>query len=298
MSSNPKKISISLRDSANNVVRVLGLHVALIVWLVGGYQLVPFWLYLIISPLVCVVHQRHLSEWFHEATHYHFVANRKWNDVLSNILVGILIGTSVEANRRRHFVHHGFSAFFSDGDPDTGSLNASSRRDLFFALCRDFLGYSAIRLYAGSVLTTPLNAVHGKRAMAPLAWLFFIASVHLLCLSLWASVSRYDPYLLYYLSLLTLYPLVNRIRLYAQHAAIQSDGSARLDGSKTSRNIAGSFVDRILFNSPVMAYHREHHRFPHLPYRELRALAVRSSDPNEWMPGCLPVFLAVARGLR
>src|SRR5262245_31117761 len=43
---------------------------------------------------------------FHEATHYNILSNRKHNDRAANLLIGSLTGLEVKSYRRTHWLHH------------------------------------------------------------------------------------------------------------------------------------------------------------------------------------------------
>ena len=52
----------------------------------------------------------------HDATHYRFLKNRKWNDLVTNIFVMYPIFTSIETYRQNHMRHH--RHLNSEHDPD------------------------------------------------------------------------------------------------------------------------------------------------------------------------------------
>ena len=95
-----------------------------------------------------------------------------------------------------------------------------------------------------------------------------------------ALIGRLDVIVLYYGSLITLYPLLNRLRTYGQHVWLNLDGTATLAGSHISRTTDCGFVDRIVFTSPRLLYHDDHHRYPFLPWRALVELDEPSTDVN------------------
>ncbi len=95
-------------------------------------------------------------------------------------------------------------------------------------------------------------------------------------------LGRLDAYVIYYGTLCTMYPCLNRLRVYGQHATL-GDGrpGEGFAGSATSRTIdAGRRLDRVLWTSPRLLYHNEHHRYPGLRYRALAMLCERSADRN------------------
>ena len=245
-------------------------------------------------PLVAALHQRFVSEWFHEATHWNLVPDRRWNDRLGDVLLGLLFGARLATNRVGHFEHHDQPDFFHPDDPDTAAAVVGSRRELRRALLRDLLGLTGLRQYLGIV--TRGRSVPSASSVT-VGWFGLLAAVHGpgFAATIWAG--RWEIYPLYFGSLLTLYPLVNRIRLYGQHAAIDDNGRGFLAGSDVSRTIFGNALEKLLLNSPVMMYHHQHHVWPHLPWRALRQVAKPSPDPNVDTRSCLVPLHALVRGL-
>ena len=96
---------------------------------------------------------------------------------------------------------------------------------------------------------------------------------------------KFEYLLTYYVSMVTLYPAISRLRLYGQHLYIDDQGNAKLSGSEISRTIFGSFWDRLFISSRLMQYYREHHRIPHLPYRAIEILAKenKTDNPNAYL---------------
>ena len=49
---------------------------------------------------------QYLMLFFHESTHYNIASNKRVNDFLSNMLMGLIIGEDIKTYRRIHFGHH------------------------------------------------------------------------------------------------------------------------------------------------------------------------------------------------
>jgi fatty acid desaturase len=282
------------RHGAANIAWLLAMHGALGAWLWWGAALVPVALFVPLAVLACLVHQRQLSEWYHEATHWNLVPDRAWNDRLADLLMGTLNGVPVRANRPGHFRHHAVTAFFTADDPDTRGAIATTRRELARGLLRDLTGRTALGAFASAAAGGP--AARAAAAPGP-AWFGALALLH--GAGLWYCVAhgRWYAYPLWFGTLLTLYPVANRLRLYAQHAHLAPDGAARLAGSPDSRTFHASLAEQLLLHSPVIMYHHEHHARPALPYRALRALSRPAPDPDAFGTGGLRFVGAVLRGL-
>jgi fatty acid desaturase len=279
-----------------NVAWLLAMHGALIGWLWYGREIVPLGVYLPAAVLVCVVHQRQLSEWFHEATHWNLVGDRAWNDRLGNLLLGTFNGTRVANHRPGHFRHHAVSAFFTPEDPDTRLAAASTRGELLRGILGDLCGYTAIRVFLGAFAAERGRPRGGAGTAA--GWLLWLVTFHGVALAITVVHQRYEIYPLYYGTLLSLYPVANRFRLYGQHAGVREDGTVFLDGSTASRTFHAGWLEQLLLNSAVIMYHFEHHARPSLPYRALRAISRRSEDPNEFGTSAFRVAGAVLAGIR
>ena len=52
----------------------------------------------------------------HDATHYRFLKNRKWNDLISNITTMYPLFSSIEKYRENHLRHH--QHLNTEDDPD------------------------------------------------------------------------------------------------------------------------------------------------------------------------------------
>jgi fatty acid desaturase len=280
---------LSTRHGVLNVLHVLATHALLIAWFIAGYLLLPLVVYLPVSLLACVIHQRAMSEWIHEGAHANFVPNRTWNDRLTDMLAGMWFLLPVRVYRAVHLQHHRQDEFFVENDPDTVFLEIETRAAFWWAIVRDLTGITMIIQFLR--FRSSSTSAH--------AWFVRLASAVALAVVgvLLFLAGRLDALLLYYLTLATLYPLLNRLRTYGQHVTITRalpDGFAH---SAISRTIDAGIFDRILHTSPRLMYHHEHHRYPHLPYRALRPILVPSDDVDAYTTRRLPVLRAVYAGL-
>ena len=262
-----------------------------------------------VAIMVCVIHQRLLSEWFHEATHWNLLPDRRWNDRLADLLIGPFNGTRVQSNRPAHFQHHAAREYFGPEDPDTAKAAATTRRELRQGLFRDLTGQTALSAFtraAGMSATGTSAAGPGaagkNRATGEWRWLGALAVLHGVGFAASVAVGRWELYPLYFGSLLTLYPVANRLRLYAQHAEVGPDGTVHLNGSTASRTCHAGLLEQVLLHGPMIMYHHEHHARPVLPYRALRGLALQSAaqapDPNVTVRSGWQLTAGLLRSLR
>jgi len=269
------------RHGVLNLARIFVFHCGLFTWFWLSPEFLPYWVYLVASPIVCLVHQREISEWIHESAHFNLVPGKKWNDLLANGLVSVLMGTSVSAYRAAHFRHHELEKFFVDGDPDTRLFALKSRKTFLRSVFKDIIGLTALSLYANMVFRGAPK-VSGESSTST-SFFLFLAIFHASFLGFLYFIGRLEIYGLYYATMLTLYSFcLSRFRLYGQHLEINADGTCKGEGSAISRTIDAGIADRVFFTSRVMMYHYEHHKYPHLPFRALKSLCRPSENQNQF----------------
>jgi fatty acid desaturase len=278
------------RHGAVNVAHIVVTHALLIAWFWLGFRFLPLGLYIAGSLIVCLIHQRAMSEWIHEGAHFNVVPDHRWNDRLTNLLAGMWFALPVRVYRAIHLQHHRRHDFFVADDPDTVFLEVRSRRSFWLGVLRDLTGLTILR-QLGRFNESELVSSRERRTTA----LSAVAIVAVFVVAF--RIGRIDAALLYYGTLATLYPLLNRLRTYGQHVAIEESGVSRFDGSGVSRTIDAGLLDRIVHTSPRLMYHHEHHQYPHLPYRALRQIVVPSDDVNRYTRSRSQVLRAVYAGL-
>ena len=276
-------------DSSLNVLHLAGTDALMIAWFWLGYLWLPWWAYGPLSLIACIVHQRSMSEWIHEAAHYSLMQSRRWNDIIGNLLSGIWFALPVGVYRASHTAHHRADGFFGPEDPETVFLDVESQRAFRRAIARDLVGGTVVVQYRR------FRAEQSEGGGLGLRLVFAGCLFALLLAMFW--LGRLDVIALYYGSLVTLYPLLNRLRTYVQHACLDDDGHAVVAGSHISRTTDCGLVDRVLWTSPRLLYHDDHHRYPYLPWRALALLCEPSADANRYVTRRIPVLRAIYRGL-
>jgi fatty acid desaturase len=284
-----RRDTLRARDAVGNIALALGAHVALLAWFWLGFVYLPVVVYVPVSLFVCVVHQKAMSEWIHEGAHRSIVANPQWNDVLANLLAGVWFVLPVAVYRASHFAHHRTAAFFTGDDPETTFLEVRSRRGFRRALVEDLCGVTMVKQYR----RFKASQTDGSGGLA----LRLAFAVALLALAAFAfAIGRFDVIVLYYGTLVTLYPMLNRLRTYGQHVRVTTTGIS-LEGSTVSRTIDAGWFDRLVWTSPRLLYHYEHHAHPFLPWRALPRIREGSDDVNEYTRSRMGVLRAMYRGL-
>jgi fatty acid desaturase len=241
-------------EATRNVVSLLGAHAAL----VGFWALVleaPLGLPLVwLAPLACVLHQKAMSEWMHEAAHWHFLPSRKWNDRAIQLFAASLFFDDVEEHRRAHFAHH----------PGRVIAQPLPAAKLLRGLARDLSGRTAIeaiRARAELARARPVTRARRQARVAvgsALAYIALASTLASFAPKAWIAVP------IYLATLATLHPAFQRIRAVAQ----PSDSVAEAE-----LLLRTSLLDRAIVSSRVTLLHASHHASPTLPFRQLERLA-------------------------
>ena len=269
-----------------NVTRLALWHATIALWAWLGWNYLAWPAYVGFGALLCLAHQREMNDWAHEAVHWNLHPDRRINEIFGNLFASFWFGMPLTALRRAHLLHHKTNAFFVPEDPDTGALRIESRRDFIRGVLSDLSGFGALSHYAGYLLgRTNSNVLDAKTRHAVSArWRMpAVIAGHITLFAILVWIGRWQIYVLYYLTLITLYRFSHRIRIYGQHLTIAEDETGSCNGSTISRTIVGNFFDKLIFASDVMLYHHEHHNRPDLPYRALRVACERKTDRNRYM---------------
>jgi|GEM_PF-2250278 len=287
---------LTLATGCVNFAEILIMHFSMAAWLYFAPSLMPTLPFYLLTLVVSALHQRQASEWLHEGLHFNIHPNRAVNDVVSQFGLAAIFAINVNMMRVAHFRHHQAEAFFSEHDIDTRYAIITSKKNLMLSLLRDLFGLTALSNYL-SIMLSPKN----KKPMTQkqmIGQMGFYLSVLLVYGSLGTLFIYFDfvGVMVYLVSLVTLYPILSRFRLYGQHLQINSNGSALIAQSHVSRTINGNLADRIFISSRLMMYHWEHHKYPGLPFRELEKIAaIDYSDVNRCTSSHWPVLVALWR---
>lgn len=267
------------RHGVLNFMHLMRIHAALVLWFWLAFAYLPYGIAICFSVVASFLHQRALSEWIHEGAHFNFMRGRRRNDLALNLLAGPLFGYNLDQYRKLHFGHHAMLRFFVSEDPDTGYMIAASTRMVLWECIKDLTGVRAVKGYLFVVFAGAGRKRSVRQGAPQTSWYGFLLCFHATLVGLLYLVSRLDSYIVYYVTLLTIYQAFSRLRSYGQHAWLD-DGKISYSDSAASRTVDAGWLDRLFFTSRVMMYHHEHHRYPHLPYRALRAISKPSRNEN------------------
>ncbi|QWD44502.1 hypothetical protein G6661_01740 [Polynucleobacter paneuropaeus] len=198
------------------------------------------------------------SEFLHEATHFNFVAKRSINDWLAKLLFAPWIFTTLDSNRKNHFLHHGANRYFDKFDPDTSSsiywFKCYQMKRLPSAIV--ILSDTAIQI-KNSLLSNSAEKKHVWLAALPI--LYYSSLFSLLACSIHSVLNI----LCVSITVAFLYPINSKLRVLTQHVN-------KFGQKSFSRNIPFGPIECIFFNSDFLRFHELHHGAPGLRWQKLR----------------------------
>ena len=221
--------------------------------------------------LVVATRQHALLMLFHDAVHGHVARNRRVNDTLINLFVGVPTLLPVETYRPVHLEHH--RSLGSASDPERIFLYAGQpwhyrplgRGQLLRQLAGDLLLVNGIRTLVawGRAGGLPSAAIETLFVMAlwgaGLALLFWYApGAALAAVALWL------------VPLLTLTQLLQKLRSFAEHG-LGPEATAGSD--ELTQTWRCGWLGRLTIWPYNINLHREHHASPAVPWHGLPAQA-------------------------
>ena len=245
-------------------------------WLIIGgsiwlcLQFPSIWLY-ILTVIVVGARMHALAVLMHDATHFRFLHNRKWNDILTNIITMYPIFTSIEKYRANHLAHHSY--LNTDGDPDWVA-KLGNRAFTFPKSKTEFLLTlgSYLLLYQGILdafwflkrFGTRSEKTKVKKENNLLKGIYYI-----LMFSAITYLGIWKYYLAFWIvPYLSTFFMIQYIRSVAEHF-----GGLSYDNLLTStRTVKPSLIERFILAPHHVGYHLEHHLYPGVPYYNLPTL--------------------------
>ena len=207
----------------------------------------------------------------HDATHYRFLKNRKWNDIITNVTTMYPLFTSLEQYRQNHLRHH--KHLNTEHDPDwVSKLGVEAFQ--FPKTKREFLliVFSYLTLYRGvrdaiwflKRFSAPQKKQPAQAGNKALRLAFYIVLFTVLTVfGLWKYFALYwvAPYL-------STFFMFQYVRSVAEHF-----GELEHDHALTSsRTVKANALERFFFAPHNVGYHLEHHLYPGVPFYNLPAL--------------------------
>ena len=207
----------------------------------------------------------------HDATHFRFLKNRYWNDMVSNLLTMYPLFTSIAIYRQNHLRHH--QHLNTDHDPDWVA-KFGKPEFTFPKTKREFIGtlLSYLVLYQGTK-----DAVWFlQRFQAPDAKTHTVQEARwpklLFYTVLFATLTLTGTWLYYlmfwFVPYLSSFFMFQYIRSVAEHYGEM----AYDDMLSSTRTVKTNAFERFLIAPHQVAYHLEHHLYPGVPYYNLPKL--------------------------
>lgn len=206
----------------------------------------------------------------HDATHYRFLKDKKWNDRITNLFSMYPLYTSIEKYRQNHLRHH--LNLNTEDDPDW--FAKLGKREFQFPktkgeFLRTVLSYFLLYKGVGDAIwfLKRFNPVKKKETTwtdkLPILTFWVIVISSLTYFQLWPA------YLLYWvLPYASTFFMFQYIRSVAEHF-----GELTYDHLLTStRSVKTNWVESFIFAPHNVGFHIEHHLYPGVPYYHLPKL--------------------------
>jgi fatty acid desaturase len=235
------------------------------------------------AVIVIGARQHALAIMVHDAVHYRFLSQKRWNDWVANLLAGWPVFLPVELFRSAHGPHHRHLGSRRDGNRiawETHDASGALTSEWTYPKSLAGLAWKIARRASG--WTGLLWIVRGLSTPRKLGWslprtLFFIGyyAMVLVCALL---ADRGREILVYWIvPYCTWHIAIQYVRLICEHSG--RIGNDRDFGS--TRSTLPGFVGRALVLPCHVGYHVEHHWYPSVPFYRLpelhRALSETSS---------------------
>lgn len=217
-----------------------------------------------------------LVNFFHEAAHYNISGNKKLNDLLANLLIGILIGQGIKNYRLVHWQHH--VALGTTADTERSYFESLNLRFCLLSLT----GISAISFFIKRAAFSNGKQQGRANDTRPEKYFMLAAALvfHGLVITSCYLTAQFWLIAVWILATGSFYPFFNRLRQLIEHRSETAgpDADYRVtDHGKTNRLFGNSFIDRT-FGSAGFNRHLLHHLEPTVSYTRLNDLETFLKD--------------------
>jgi fatty acid desaturase len=204
----------------------------------------------------------YLSLFLHEAVHFNIAKEKKMNDLLANIFIGLMVGQDVRLYRPIHMKHHVYLGTTND-----------TERSYFNALTPIFLLKSLSGIYALEVIKgrfKDAEATKTKRdGNSYFNWVTLSGIILHMCVILTALLFNNVPLALSWIvGVFLMFPFFGAVRQLLEHrsedAAMNVDYTVTAHGAMT-RNFGHGFFAR-MFGGAGFNLHLLHHWLPNISY--------------------------------
>lgn len=242
--------------------------IGLTIWATIHFQHVALY---IASVFVIGARMHALAILMHDAAHYRFLKNRKWNDALTNYLTMYLIFTSVAKYRANHLKHH--RHLNTDDDPDWAVKLGNraftfpkTKGEFLLTLCSYLVLYQGIAdalWFLKRFNTSDKKGTTQQLDLVPRIIYYGILFSAITFLGIW----KY--YIIFWIiPYFSTFFMFQYIRSVAEHF-----GELAYDHSLTStRTVKTNLIESFLLAPHNVGYHLEHHLYPAVPFYHLPKL--------------------------
>jgi len=239
----------------------------------------PF--FYLLAVIIIGARMHALAILMHDATHFSFLKNQKWNDLITDLFVTYPVFTSIAQYRQNHLRHH--RHLNSENDPDWVA-KLTKREFTFPKTKREFLTtvFSYLLLFQGAMDAfwflkrfSGAKKEKGQKAKKDYVRLsFFILLFTVLTLT-----RTWKYFLLFWVvPYLSTFFMFQYIRSVAEHF-----GELAYDHLLTStRTVKATLLEQFLIAPHNVGYHLEHHLYPGVPFYHLPKLHDLLMEDSEY----------------
>ena len=253
-----------------------------------GVRLDNVWIALVCFVAMGPIHAR-FAILMHEAAHKLLFTSKRLNDWVGTWLLAYPAMVPISIYRRSHFAHH--KEEFGPDEPDLAFYSGypGRPRDLLRRLARDAVGISGWKNFKVLLLAT--RSAQGRTVAVPI-----LAVQVVLFAGMWAATGAWWAYpFFWWLSWMTQWRVLNRLRAIAEHGGMQSGRDRRVTTHNVAPALDREALVRALQHGLAPRPPRRHGRPVAPPPRVPRGAAPRGlRDRRDHLPE-LP--RAVARGV-
>ena len=234
----------------------------------------------LLAVLIIGARMHALAILMHDATHYRFLKNRKWNDLITNIVTMYPLFTSIEVYRQNHLRHH--RHLNTDHDPDwVAKIGVKeftfpkSKRAFLWTLFTYMILYRGIK--DAIWFLQRFQSPSMKKKDKAIDWYKII--YYLMLFSILTIMGWWQYFLLFwFIPYLSTFFMFQYIRSVAEHF-----GELAYDHDLTSsRTVKANYLERFFLSPHNVGYHLEHHLYPGVPFYHLPQLHKLLMDQKEY----------------